>query len=54
VGRSKAIDEGASQAHFVFACAIGAVITLHLLAVVWHARIRRHTVLTRMWPRFQP
>ena len=54
VGPSKAIDEGASKAHYVFAWAIGAVITLHLLAVVWHARVKRDTVLTRMWPRFQP
>jgi cytochrome b561 len=54
VGRSQAIDEGASQAHFVFACVIGALITLHLIAAVWHARIKRDAVLTRMWPRFQP
>ncbi len=54
VGPSKAIDEGASKAHYVFAWAIGAVITLHLLAVVRHARFKRDTVLTRMWPRFQP
>ena len=54
VGRSKAIDGAAGEAHYIFAWAIGAVIMLHLMAVVWHARFRRDTVLTRMWPRFQP
>jgi cytochrome b561 len=38
----------------VFACAIGAMLALHLAAVYWHARFKRDTVLTRMWPRFQP
>jgi cytochrome b561 len=54
VGRNKALDEGASRAHFVFAWLIGITLALHLAAVVWHARIKRDTVLTRMWPRFQP
>ena len=54
VGQNKALDEGASQAHYVFAFAIGVVLAVHLLAVVWHARIKRDSVLTRMWPRFQP
>ncbi len=54
VGRNRAIDEGAGEAHYIFAWAIGAVITLHLIAVVWHAQFKRDTVLTRMWPRFQP
>jgi cytochrome b561 len=54
VGENKALDEGASQAHYVFAWMIGVVLVLHLLAVAWHARIKRDTVLTRMWPRFQP
>jgi cytochrome b561 len=54
VGQNKAGDEGASKAHYFFAWTIGVVITLHLLAVVWHAWIKRDTVLTRMWPRFAP
>ncbi len=54
VGQNKALDEGASQAHFVFAWAIGVILALHLAAVVWHARFKRDTVLTRMWPRFRP
>ena len=54
VGADKALAEQASQAHYLFAWAIGAVIALHLAAVVWHAWIRRDTVLTRMWPRFVP
>ena len=44
----------ASQAHYVFALAIGMTLALHLAAVVWHARVKRDTVLTRMWPRFRP
>jgi len=54
VGENKALDEGASQAHYVFAWAIGVVLAFHLLAVAWHAWIKRDTVLTRMWPRFRP
>lgn len=54
VGANKALDEGASQAHYVFAWLIGIILALHLAAVVWHAGVRRDTVLTRMWPRFQP
>ena len=54
VGPDKALAEQASEAHYVFAWALGAVIALHLAAVVWHAWIRRDAVLTRMWPRFVP
>ncbi len=54
VPRDKALDEAASQAHFVFAWAIGIVLAVHLAAVVWHARVKHDTVFTRMWPRFRP
>ncbi len=54
VPRDKALDEGAGEAHEIFAWAIGATLFLHLAAVVWHARFKRDTVLTRMWPRFAP
>lgn len=54
VGPDKALSAQAAQAHYVFAWAIVALIALHLAAVVWHAWIRRDTVLTRMWPRFVP
>jgi cytochrome b561 len=54
IPRDKALDEAASQAHFVFAWALGITLALHLAAVVWHARVKRDTVLTRMWPRFRP
>ena len=50
VGANKALDQAASQAHFVFAWLIGVTLALHLAAVVWHARVKRDTVLTRMWP----
>jgi cytochrome b561 len=52
--RNKALDEAASQAHHVFAWALGVTLALHLGAVVWHARVKRDEVLTRMLPRFQP
>ncbi len=54
VPKDKALDELASQAHHVFAWLIAATLALHLAAVAWHARVKRDTVLTRMWPRFQP
>jgi cytochrome b561 len=54
VARNKALDEAAGQAHYVFAWLLGVTLVLHLAAVVWHARVRRDEVLTRMWPRFRP
>lgn len=54
VPSDKALDEAASRAHFVFAWAIGIVLALHLVAVVWHARVKRDTVFTRMWPGRRP
>jgi cytochrome b561 len=43
-----------SWAHFLFAWAIGLVLAAHLGAVVWHAAIKRDSVLTRMWPSYRP
>ena len=54
VGENKALDHAAGQAHYLFAWMIGVTLALHLAAVVWHARVKRDTVLTRMWPGFQP
>jgi len=54
VPRNKGLDEAASQAHYVFAWALGVTLVLHLGAVVWHAGVKRDEVLTRMWPRFRP
>ena len=54
VGKDKILDEAASRAHLVFAWAIAIVLALHLGAVVWHAVVRRDTILTRMWPRYRP
>jgi cytochrome b561 len=53
VGKDKFLDQGASSAHLVFAWAIAVVLALHLGAVVWHAAIKRDSVLTRMWPRYR-
>jgi cytochrome b561 len=54
VGEDKGLAESAAQAHYVFAWAMGVVLVVHLVAVVWHAWFKRDEVLTRMWPRFQP
>ena len=54
VPKDQALRAAASQGHYLFACAIAIVLTLHLAAVFWHARVKRDTVLTRMWPRFRP
>jgi cytochrome b561 len=43
----------AGEAHLVFAWLIAFVLAAHLGAVVWHAAIRRDTVLTRMWPGYR-
>ena len=51
VPESKALDEAASEAHFVFAWAIGITLALHLAGVAWHARMKKDEVLARMWPR---
>ena len=44
----------AGQAHYVFAWTIAFVLAAHLGAVVWHAGIKRDSVLTRMWPGYRP
>ena len=54
VPEDKGLAQAAGQAHYVFAWLLGMVLVLHLAAVVWHARVKRDEVLTRMWPRFQP
>ena len=50
VPEDKALDQAASQAHFVFAWAMGITLALHMAAVGWHARIKRDAVFARMWP----
>ena len=54
VPAKKGLAQAAGQAHYLFACLLGAMLVLHLAAVAWHAHIKRDEVLTRMWPRFQP
>jgi cytochrome b561 len=53
-GKDKFLDEAASWAHLVFAWVIAFVLAAHLGAVVWHAVIKRDSVLTRMWPSYRP
>ncbi len=50
VARSEQVDAGAGQVHYVFALAIGALLTAHVLAALWHGLVRRDGVLARMWP----
>lgn len=54
VSPDKAMAGQAAEAHELFAWALGIVIALHLLAVVWHVLVKRDAVLTRMWPRWVP
>ena len=48
--QDKGLADSAAQAHFWLAWTIGAVLTLHLAAVIWHRYIKRDGVLARMWP----
>ena len=48
----KATDAGAGQAHYVFACVIGALLVAHVAAALWRGFARRDGVLERMWPGF--
>ena len=50
VGPDKELSHAAGFAHYIFAWAIGAVLTLHIAAVIWHVFVKRDNVLARMWP----
>ena len=52
--KNPALRAAGSSAHFLLAWAIGFVLAAHLGAVVWHAAIKRDSVLTRMWPGYRP
>jgi cytochrome b561 len=52
--KNPALSAAGSWAHFLFAWAIAFVLAAHLGGVVWHAAIRRDSVLTRMWPSYRP
>jgi cytochrome b561 len=54
VGKDKSLAEATAWAHYIFAWTIAFVLAAHLGAVVWHAAIKRDTILTRMWPRYRP
>jgi cytochrome b561 len=54
VSKNKALAQAGLEAHHLFAWAIAFVLAAHLGAVVWHAGIRRDTILTRMWPGYRP
>jgi cytochrome b561 len=52
--KDRAAAAAGNWAHFVFAWTIAFVLAAHLGAVVWHAAIKRDSVLTRMWPSYRP
>jgi cytochrome b561 len=52
--KNEALRAAGEQAHYVFAWTIALVLAAHLSAVVWHAAIKRDSVLSRMWPRHRP
>ena len=54
VAKDRSLAVAASWAHLVFAWMLAFVLAAHLSAVVWHAVIKRDSVLTRMWPSFRP
>jgi cytochrome b561 len=54
VAKDRNLAVAASWAHLVFAWMLAFVLATHLSAVVWHAMIKRDSVLTRMWPSFRP
>ena len=54
VAKDKSLAEATGWAHYVFAWTIAFVLAAHLGAVVWHAAIKRDTILTRMWPGYRP
>ena len=51
--QDRALAEKASQAHFLFAWAIGLIVALHVAAALWHGWVRRDEVMGRMWPGFR-
>jgi cytochrome b561 len=52
--KNPALRAAGSSAHFLLAWVIGFVLAAHLGGVVWHAAIKRDSVLTRMWPNYRP
>jgi cytochrome b561 len=54
VAKDRSLAVAADWAHLVFAWMLAFVLAAHLSAVVWHAMIKRDSVLTRMWPSFRP
>jgi cytochrome b561 len=54
VAKDRFLAVAASWAHLVFAWMLAFVLAAHLGAVVWHAMIKRDSVLTRMWPSYRP
>jgi cytochrome b561 len=54
VAKDSLLAVAASRAHLLFAWMLAFLLAAHLSAVVWHAMIKRDSVLTRMWPSFRP
>jgi cytochrome b561 len=54
VAKDRGLAVAAGWTHLVFAWMLAFALAAHLGAVVWHAMIKRDSVLTRMWPSFRP
>jgi cytochrome b561 len=52
--KDEALRTAGGWAHYIFAWTIAFVLAAHVGAVVWHAAIKRDSVLTRMWPGYRP
>jgi cytochrome b561 len=51
--KDASVKAAGGEAHYLLAWTIGFVLAAHLGAVVWHAAIKRDSVLTRMWPSYR-
>jgi cytochrome b561 len=50
VAPNEALDQSMGSAHYILALAMGAALIAHIGATVWHAWVKKDSVLTRMWP----
>lgn len=50
IGEEPQIDRSTGAAHYLFAWTLGAVLTLHILAALWHLIVKKDNVFARMWP----
>ncbi|MBF7073893.1 cytochrome b [Glaciecola sp. MH2013] len=54
VARNKAIESAANSTHWITAIALFILIIGHISAVIWHKKVHKINLLTRMWWRKKP